>query len=275
MCTYPCSQEGFSIVSYKWLNKFCIYNIKEKAHHNAKEQQFSCTAKYSTNVKFNVGKVQMSVTFLYPNARQISLNFLFDVRIQSYLLKEHYWKMKKKPQPSPHLNISSCILCQLLALSHPCQPNLEPNGSDPIHCGCLRSPDQVSKKKGQKSGDLLKIVENNSSHEWHLIFLPALAPHQRRAKITSDTSPQTFLSSSKRCGASCHPLSFSFGMPFPFISKELSVLLAFEIKLRPDLIELSRCLQSLPVCYSLSLYQMRFSVIYNKGMEIKLRHQQH
>lgn len=34
-------------------------------------------------------------------------------------------KMKKKAQPSPHLNISSCILCQLLALDQPCEPNLE------------------------------------------------------------------------------------------------------------------------------------------------------
>lgn len=96
------------------------------------------------------------------------------------------------------------------------------HGSDPTHCGCLWSPDQVSKEKGQKSRDLLKIVENSSGHDWHLIFLQALAPHQIRAKITSDTSPQTFLSSSsERCGASCHPLSISFGMPLPFRSKEL------------------------------------------------------
>lgn len=33
--------------------------------------------------------------------------------------------MEKKFQPSPKLNMSSCILCQLLALSQPCQCNLE------------------------------------------------------------------------------------------------------------------------------------------------------
>lgn len=95
------------------------------------------------------------------------------------------------------------------------------HGSDPTHCGCLWSPDQVSKKTGQESGDLLKIVGYNSGRDWHLISLLTLAPNQRRAKIASDTSPQTFLISSKRCGASCHPPSFSFGMSFPFRSKEL------------------------------------------------------
>lgn len=39
------------------------------------------------------------------------------------------------------------------------------HGSDPAHCGCLWSPDQVSKKKGQQSSDLLKIVKNNSGHD--------------------------------------------------------------------------------------------------------------
>lgn len=52
-------------------------------------------------------------------------------------------------------------------------------GSDPTHCGSLWPSDQVSKKKGQQSGDLLKIVENSSSHDWHLIFLLTLAPNQR------------------------------------------------------------------------------------------------
>lgn len=38
-------------------------------------------------------------------------------------------------------------------------------GRDPTHCGCLQSPDQVSKMQGQKSGDLLKIIENSSGHD--------------------------------------------------------------------------------------------------------------
>lgn len=105
MCTYLYSHEGFSIVSYGPLN-------------------FRKLKRQPTTLKRN-NLTQPCMELLYPNAGQTSFNSLFDVHVQSYLLKWHSWKLKRKTQPSPHLNISSCILCQLLALSQPCQPNLE------------------------------------------------------------------------------------------------------------------------------------------------------
>lgn len=55
--------------------------MKEKGHHIEKEYQSPNIAKYSTNPKFNTGKLQAFVDLLYPNAEQISFNLLFDVHI--------------------------------------------------------------------------------------------------------------------------------------------------------------------------------------------------
>lgn len=107
-------------------------------------------------------------------------------------------------------------------------------GSDPTHCGCLWTPDHVSKRRGR---DLLTF-----SGQWRtaflLIFLLTLAPHLvprlHEAPVVSAFSR----SSSERCGPSCHPLSFSFGMPFPFRSKEAGFYSHVRSSSRPLLIEL-------------------------------------
>lgn len=73
--------------------------------------------------------------------------------------------MKRKTQPSRHLNISSCILCQLLALNQSRQPNLEHMAVIQFIVAVCGPQIKFQKKKGQQSGDLLKIVENNSGHD--------------------------------------------------------------------------------------------------------------
>lgn len=113
------------MVSCGSLSEFYLYNIKQKSHQTEKEWQSPYVAKYSKNLKFHKRKLQTFVDLLSPNAGQISFNLPFDVHIQTNLLKKHYWKWKKKVQPSSHLNVSSCILCRLLALTQPHQPNLE------------------------------------------------------------------------------------------------------------------------------------------------------
>jgi hypothetical protein len=92
--------------------------------------------------------------------------------------------------------------------------------------------DHVSKKKGQQSGDLLKTVENNSSHDWHLIFLLTLAPNQRWCQDCIRHQPTNLSILLQEVWSILSPAKFQVWNAFPSQIQGSWVLLTFEIKLK-------------------------------------------
>lgn len=120
-----------------------------------------------------------------------------------------FLKMKKNPThfPSEYFKAySACASWHWVSLS----ARFRTRGSDPTHCGCLWSPDQVSQKKGSNPVTF-KIVRNNLVMTGLIFRLLFALP----SKINSDCirhQPTTFPSSSGGVDI-LSPAKFQFRRP--------------------------------------------------------------
>lgn len=190
MCTHPCSQEGFSTVSYGLLKIF-LFIVLRRSTFRKRNSSLPIQQKQSIAPKREQRMVSAFWIVCFQGYEELHLiqSLMFICNAPQIALL----KMKKKLQPFPQLNISHCNLCQLLAQSQPCQSNLECLAVIQFIVAVCGPQIRFQKKKGQQSGDLLKIVENNPSHDWHLIFLLTLAPSQRCCQDCIRSQPTTLL----------------------------------------------------------------------------------
>lgn len=171
---------------------------------------------------------------------------------------------KEAPTPSP-VEYFKLHPVSSLGMKSTSLARFRAHGSDPIHCGCLWTPDHISERKG---GDLLTFSgqwpTDSSSHAWHPILLLTLALIKDGAKIASSASPQTY------------PPPRGVGLP---VTRWVSVLeclslsdprkldLKQKIKLKAilgwvfPLLIVHACLLSLPS------YPLMFSEIHSKDIE--------